>query len=249
MNSEDQPMPLLAHLMELRQRLLYAVITLLAVFLVLMFFSQQLYTLFLTPLLNALPEQQSLLASGTLAPFMTPFKLTFYLSLFLSMPLILYQVWAFISPGLFQNEKRYALPLLIASVVLFYIGVLFAYVFVVPVIFGFMAQLKIPGVTYMPDISSSLDLILNLFLGFGIAFEIPVATLLCILAGITTPAALAAKRPFIIVACFVFGAILTPPDILSQTMMALPMILLFELAIFIGRFLGKKEKIEKMGSE
>jgi sec-independent protein translocase protein TatC len=156
------------------------------------------------------------------------------------MPFILHQVWGFVSPGLYRKEKSIVAPLLISSIVLFYAGVAFAYFFVVPVLFAFMANITIPGVTYMPDISTSLDLILNLFLGFGIAFEVPIATILVIIAGITTPQSLAEKRGYVIVGCFVIAAILTPPDVLSQIMMAVPMLLLFECGLLAGKIFYKQ---------
>lgn len=242
--SDDQPSPdasapLLSHLIELRQRLLRCVVVVTLLFCVLFSYATEIYAYFMQPMLAAMPQQTTFLASSTLAPFVTPFKLSFYLALFIAMPFILQQIWGFISPGLYQREKRLALPLLVASVVLFYTGVAFAYFLVIPVLFKFMASISIPGVTYMPDISTSLDLILNLFLGFGIAFEVPIATLLLIIMGVTTPQKLAEKRSYIIVGVFVIAAILTPPDVLSQVMMALPMLLLFELALLIGRLLKK----------
>lgn len=235
--------PLLTHLIELRQRLLRCALVVLLVFCSLFAYSTDIYSHFMQPMLAAMPANSQFLASGTLSPFVTPFKLSFYLSLFISMPFILHQIWGFVSPGLYQKEKRMVLPLLISSIVLFYTGVAFAYFFVVPVLFAFMSSIAIPGVAYMPDISASLDLILNLFLGFGIAFEVPVATLLLIMAGITTPKTLAEKRGYIIVGCFVVAAVLTPPDVLSQIMMAVPMILLFESGLLIGRFLDRKASV------
>lgn len=237
--NRDPSAPLLSHLIELRQRLLRCTLVVLVLFATLFSFATDIYSFFMQPMLDAMPEHQGFLASGTLSPFMTPFKLTFYLTLFVAMPFLLQQVWGFVSPGLYQKEKRIALPLLIASILLFYLGVLFAYFLVVPVLFKFMAGITIPGVTYMPDISASLDLMLNLFLGFGIAFEVPIATLLLIITGVSSVESLAAKRSYVIVGCFVIAAILTPPDVMSQTMMALPMYILFESGLFIGRLLEK----------
>lgn len=233
-NSE---LPLLSHLIELRQRLLRCVLVTLVLFAALFSYALEIYAIFMRPMLDAMPAQQGFLASGSLSPFVTPFKLTFYLTIFIAMPFFLHQIWCFVSPGLYQKERKIALPLLVASVLLFYGGVLFAYFLVVPVLFRFMAGISIPGVTYMPDISSSLDLILNLFLGFGIAFEVPIATLLLILAGITTPQVLAEKRGYMLVGCFVIAAILTPPDVMSQIMMAIPMYLLFESGLLVGRLI------------
>lgn len=239
-NPDTTPsVPLLSHLIELRQRLLRCVLVVLVLFSALFSFATNIYALFMEPMLKVLPEHQGFLASGTLSPFMTPFKLTFYLTLFVAMPFLLHQIWGFVSPGLYRKEKRIALPLLIASVLLFYLGVLFAYFFVVPVLFKFMAGITIPGVTYMPDISASLDLMLNLFLGFGIAFEVPIATLLLIITGVSSAESLAAKRSYIIVGCFVVAAILTPPDVMSQLMMAIPMYVLFESGLLVGRLMVK----------
>lgn len=229
--------PLLVHLIELRQRLLRCVLVVLVLFCLLFGFSTEIYSHFMQPMLSAMPANSQFLASGTLSPFVTPFKLTFYLSLFIAMPFILHQVWGFVSPGLYHKEKSIVAPLLVSSIVLFYAGVAFAYFFVVPVIFAFMASIAIPGVTYMPDISASLDLILNLFLGFGIAFEVPIATILVIISGVTSPQSLAEKRGYIIVGCFIMAAILTPPDVLSQIMMAVPMLLLFECGLLVGKML------------
>jgi len=239
MTSSEIHAPLLSHLIELRQRLLRCVLVVLALFSALFYFATDIYSLFMQPMLSVLPEHQGFLASGTLSPFMTPFKLTFYLAIFIAMPFLLHQIWGFVSPGLYQKEKRIALPLLVASVLLFYLGVLFAYFFVVPVLFQFMAGITIPGVTYMPDISASLDLMVNLFLGFGIAFEVPIATLLLIISGVCSAESLAKKRSYVVVGCFVVAAILTPPDILSQSMMAVPMYVLFESGLLIGRLLEK----------
>ena len=235
----ERAMPFLTHLLELRQRLLRCVVVVLVFFAGFMLYATEIYGYFMQPMLAVLPQQHGFLATGTLAPFVTPFKLSFYLALFVSMPFLLHQVWGFISPGLYQKEKRLALPLLVSSILLFYAGMAFAYFLVMPVLFQFMAGIAIPGVTYMPDISSSLDLMLNLFLGFGIAFEVPIATLLLILADVTTPSRLAQKRSYIIVGCFVIAAVLTPPDVTSQVMMAVPMLLLFEVALLIGRLLKK----------
>lgn len=241
-NSAAATAPLLTHLIELRQRLLRCVLVLLLTFCLLFGFSTDIYNYFMQPMLAAMPANSQFLASGTLSPFVTPFKLSFYLAIFICMPFILHQIWGFVSPGLYQKEKRMVLPLLISSIALFYAGVAFAYFFVVPVLFAFMSSITIPGVTYMPDISASLDLILNLFLGFGMAFEVPIATLLLIMTGVTTPKALADKRGYVIVGCFIVAAILTPPDILSQIMMAIPMILLFESGLLIGRLLHAPAK-------
>jgi sec-independent protein translocase protein TatC len=236
--SIDREQPLLEHLIELRQRLITCVVSVLLVFLVLMIFASSIYSFFITPIISVLPEGSSMLATGTVAPFLTPFKLTFYLSLYVSVPVLLHQLWAFVSPGLYQREKRFAFPLLVASSILFYCGMAFAYFVVLPLLFAFMAGIEIPGVTYMPDISDNLSLMLKLFFAFGVAFEVPVATVLLIRSGVTTADNLARKRPYIIVGCFVVGMLLTPPDVISQVLLAVPMWLLFEVGVWLGRMTG-----------
>lgn len=233
--TNDTEQPLLFHLVELRTRLLRCVISVLILFSALFVFTNDIYGFFIIPITDALPSGGTMLATGTIAPFLTPFKLTFYLAFYLAIPIVLHQIWAFISPGLYQKEKRFALPLLISSIILFYAGMAFAYFIVLPILFQFMAGIEIPGVTYMPDISENLSLMLKLFFAFGVAFEMPIATLLLITSGFTTAQNLAEKRAFIIVGCFVLGMLLTPPDIISQVMLAIPMWLLFEVGIFLGK--------------
>lgn len=236
----DTPQPLVAHLTELRTRLLHSVLVVLLIFLALFYFSSDIYALVSEPLRAVLPEGSNMIATGVVSPFFTPFKLTLVVSIFVAMPYLLFQLWSFIAPGLYRNEKRIALPMLFSSVVLFYAGIAFAYYVVFPLIFGFFSGLPLTGVAYTPDIADYLDIALKLFFAFGLAFEIPIAIVLLISTGITTPQALAAKRPYIIVGCFIIGMLLTPPDVISQSLLAGPMWLLFEIGLLVGRLIRRK---------
>ena len=238
-DSNDQPMPLVAHLTELRDKLLRALLAVLLIFLGLFPFSNDLYAFVSQPLRAILPDGGNMIATDVTTPFFTPFKLTLVAAIFLSMPYVLYQAWSFIAPGMYRHEKRLAIPLLASSVLLFYAGAAFAYFLVFPVIFGFFTSVAPEGVAIMTDINSYLDFVLKLFFAFGLAFEIPIAVILLIWTGITTPEALANKRRYVIVGCFVVGMILTPPDVFSQTMLAVPMWMLFELGIYFGRWIKR----------
>ena len=238
---DDQAQPLITHLTELRDRLLRSVLVIVLIFLGLFYFANDIYFFVSEPLRELLPEGTSMIATEVASPFLTPFKLTLVTSFALAMPFLLYQAWSFIAPGMYQNEKRIAIPLLISSIALFYAGLAFAYYVVFPLVFGFFSSVGPEGVSYTPDIARFLDMVLKLFFAFGIAFEIPIATVLLIWAGITTPSALAEKRPYIIVGCFIFGMLLTPPDIISQALLAFPMWLLFELGIVFGRLINKPQ--------
>ena len=230
------------HLVELRSRLLRMVLFILLVFAVLFPFTNQLYSWLAEPLLQRLPSGASMIATEVASPFLTPFKFVFVLAIALAMPYILHQVWRFIAPGLYRREKRIALPLLISSILLFYSGIAFAYFVVFPLAFGFLVNTAPQGVTVMTDISKYLDFTLTIFFAFGLAFEVPVAIILMVWAGITTPDALGAKRPYVIVTVFVIGAVLTPPDVISQTLLAVPMWLLFELGLFFSRVMIPRDK-------
>lgn len=227
-------MPLVAHLTELRTRLLRCVLAVLLIFAALFPFAQEIYTLVSAPLRAYLPEGATMIATGVASPFLTPFKLTAWVALFLSVPVILHQAWGFIAPGLYQQEKRIALPLLASSIALFYIGMAFVYFLVFPLMFHFFASVTPEGVAMMTDINEYLDFVLTLFFAFGVAFEIPVATFLVIWIGLVDVETLKKSRPYVIVGCFVVGMILTPPDIFSQTLLAVPMWLLFEVGILFG---------------
>ncbi len=236
--------PLVAHLIELRNRLLYCLASVAIVFLALFAFANEIYTFVATPLQVFLPESSSMIATEVAAPFLTPFKLTFFVAFVVAVPFILYQIWAFLAPGLYDNEKRLIAPLIATSVLLFYAGIAFAYYVVFPLVFGFFTSTAPEGVTVMTDIGSYLDFVLKLFLAFGIVFEIPIATLLLIRSGAVTADSLASKRPYIIVGCFIIGMLLTPPDVISQVLLALPMWMLFECGVYFGRRLQKPEEDE-----
>jgi sec-independent protein translocase protein TatC len=227
----------ISHLLELRDRLLRSILTVVVLLLALMPFSQEIYTLLARPLLSHLPKGTTMIATEVASPFLTPFKLTLILAIVLAMPMILYQLWAFVAPGLYQSERRIALPLVVSSALLFYLGMAFAYYVVFPLVFAFFTSSAPKGVTVMTDISKYLDFVLTLFFAFGVAFEVPVATVLLVWAGIVTPQSLASKRPYIIVAAFVIGMVLTPPDVISQTLLAIPMWMLFELGLLLSRWL------------
>ena len=236
----DQPLPLVAHLTELRDKLLRALLALLIMFICLFPFANDIYAYVSEPLRAILPEGASMIATEVASPFLTPFKLTLMAAVFLTIPYLLYQAWSFIAPGMYRHEKRLAIPLLVSSVLLFYAGTAFAYFVVFPLIFAFFTSVGPEDITIMTDINSYLDFVLKLFFAFGVAFEIPIAAVLMIWSGITTPQALAKKRPYIIVGCFIFGMLLTPPDIISQSLLAIPMWLLFEIGVFFGRFIQRK---------
>lgn len=242
----DRELPLVQHLIELRTRLLHTVIFVLVVFCCLFYFSNDIYYIISAPLQNLLPENTSMIATDVVSPFLTPLKLTFFAAVLLSIPYILYQIWAFIAPGLYKHEQRLAAPLLISSVFLFYAGMTFAYFVVFPLLFGFVTGIGLEGVATMTDIAKYLDFVLQLFFAFGFAFEIPIAVILMIHAGVLTPDGLAAKRPYIVVGCFIIGMLLTPPDVFSQILLALPMWMLFEVGVFIGRALHKNKEAREI---
>ena len=241
----DQPLPLVAHLTELRDRLLRALLAVLVVFICLFPFANEIYAFVSEPLRAILPAGAGMIATEVASPFLTPFKLTLVAAIFIAIPYVLFQIWSFIAPGMYKHEKRLAIPLLASSVVLFYAGAAFAYYVVFPLIFAFFTSVGPEDITIMTDINRYLDFVLKLFFAFGIAFEIPIAAVLLIWSGITTPEALAKKRPYIIVGCFVFGMLLTPPDVISQSLLALPMWLLFELGVFLGRFITREDRDEQ----
>ncbi|MGH8353452.1 MAG: twin-arginine translocase subunit TatC [Pseudomonas sp.] len=237
----DQEMPLVSHLTELRSRLLRCVVAVLLLFGGLFYFAQDIYTVVSAPLRAYLPEGATMIATGVASPFLTPFKLTAWVALFLSIPVLLHQVWGFIAPGLYKHEKRVAMPLLVSSILLFYGGMAFAYFLVFPIIFHFFASVTPEGVAMMTDINEYLDFVLTLFFAFGVAFEIPVATVLLIWIGVVDVAYLKKIRAYVIIGCFVVGMVLTPPDIFSQTLLAVPMWLLFEVGILFGGLVRKHE--------
>lgn len=237
----DQEQPLIAHLVELRNRLLRAVLLVLVIFAGLFYFANDLYLILVEPLSVLMPVEGQMIATGVASPFLVPFKLTFVLAVLAAVPFILHQIWAFISPGLYQHEKKFAIPLLLSSIFLFYAGIAFAYFVVLPLVFGFFTGIGPEGISFMPDISNILDFSLKIFFAFGIAFEIPVATFLMVLSGMTTVESLSGKRPYIFLGCFVVGMLVTPPDVISQTILALPMYLLFEAGVLASRLIRTQE--------
>ena len=245
---QTQEQPFIAHLIELRDRLLRVVIVVGLLFIPLFYYANDLYAWLSEPLLRYLPGGR-MLAIDVITPIFTPLKLALVTAVFIGIPFILYQLWAFIAPGLYQHEKRLALPLLVSSIVLFYAGMAFAYFVVFPLVFEFLTGFVPAGVEMATDIARYLDFVLKMFFAFGVAFEVPIATILLIAAGLTTPDKLAEKRPYIIVGAFVVGMLLTPPDVISQVMLALPMWLLFEAGIVFGRILFKKRLQERAREE
>lgn len=241
---DEETMPLVAHLVELRNRLLKAILAILVIFLALYPFANQLYSWLSGPLRAYLPEGSSMIATDVAAPFFAPLKLTLVLGVFLAMPVVLYQIWRFMAPGLYRHEKQIAFPLLASSILLFYLGAVFAYFVVFPLVFAFFTSVGPAEVTVMTDMSSYLSFVLKLLFAFGIAFEIPVAIMLMILSGATDTRSLGEKRPYVVVGCFVVGMMMTPPDMISQTLLAAPMWLLFEIGLIFGRMVERRRPPE-----
>ncbi|PPK73430.1 twin-arginine translocase subunit TatC [Methylobacter tundripaludum] len=238
--NETGEQPFISHLIELRNRLLRMVLCVLVVFLGLASFSNEIYSFLAGPLLQHMPKNSTMIAIDVASPFFTPFKLVLVVSIFISVPYILYQFWAFVAPGLYKRERRMILPLLIASTLLFYMGVAFAYFVVFPLVFGFLTAAAPEGVAVMTDIAKYLDFVLALFFAFGVCFEVPIFTIVLVWTGLVTPADLADKRPYVIVGAFIVGAVLTPPDAISQTLLAVPMWMLFELGLVCSRLFAPK---------
>jgi len=242
--SDKQEIGFVGHLMELRDRLLRSVVVVILIFLGAFPFANDIYHILALPLVSNLPEGGTMIATGVISPFLTPIKLAFIMSIFAAFPFLIYQAWAFIAPGLYKHEKKLAIPLIVSSAILFYVGILFAYFIVLPNVFTFMMSMAIDGVTHAPDITYYLDFTLKMFFAFGIAFEVPIATILLVLGGVTTPQSLSEKRPYIIVGAFIFGMLLTPPDPASQVMLAIPMWLLFEVGLLFSRAIKKRDADE-----
>ena len=242
--AEDKETTLMDHLIELRDRLIRMLLSVLITFVCLFWVADEIFTLVSQPLSQLLPEGSSLIATAVTSPFLVPFKLVLMVSVLIMVPYLLHQIWAFVAPGLYRHEKRLALPLLVSSVVLFYCGIAFAYFVVLPLLFGFFIGITPDGVEMMTDIGQYLSFIIAIFFAFGIAFEVPVATFLLIAAGATTPEKLADKRPYVFLGAFVIGMLLTPPDIISQVILAVPIYMLFEMGLIMSRiFLKPKEVI------
>ena len=228
---------LMSHLVELRDRVVRMVVAVLAIFACLFYWANDIYVYLAEPLTRHMPEGATMIAIDVASPFLTPFKLVLMLSVFLAMPVILHQCWSFVAPGLYATEKRIAGPLLVSSILLFYAGVAFAYYVVFPLVFAFFTSVGPEMVNISTDIGRYLDFVLALFFGFGLAFEVPIATIIMIAIGITTPKKLGEKRPFIIVGAFICGMLLTPPDVISQMLLALPMWLLFEAGLIASKMI------------
>ena len=242
---DEKELTLIDHLVELRDRILKCVIAVIVLFLLLFYFANDIYNFVAQPLIAALPENTSMIAIDPTSPFFAPFKLTFYVAILAAAPYILYQLWSFIAPGLYKNEKALAIPLFVSSVVLFYSGIAFARYILFGIVFSFFVSVAPEGIQVAPDISSFLSFALTIFFAFGIAFEIPVAVFLCVWAGLAEPDALAGKRPYVVVGCFVIAMLLTPPDPFTQSLLAIPMWMLFELGILAGRMVKKRQEEEE----
>lgn len=244
-SSKKEEMTFVSHLLELRDRLLRIMLVVIVIFLCLFYFANDIYTYLAGPLTSHLPEGSMMIATGVASTFLIPFKLTLILSIFAAMPFILYQIWGFVAPGLYRHERKIAVPVLAASSFLFYLGMAFAYYVVFPLVFSFFAAATPEAITYTPDIGSYLDIVLTLFFAFGVAFEVPIATVLLVWSGTITADKLAEKRPYVVLGAFVVGMFLTPPDVISQTLLALPMWVLFEIGIICARiYIPKKQEEE-----
>ena len=241
---ELQEDTLLSHLIELRSRLLKAGSAVLLFFIVLVPFSDVVFKQVALPLMQKLPEGSTMIATQVASPFLTPFKTTMFAALFLAMPVVLYQLWSFAAPGLYKKEKKFAVPLLVSSVGLFYLGAAFAYVVVFPLMFGFFTSAAPAGVSVMTDISSYLDFVLVLFFAFGVAFEVPIATVILVWSGLTSIETLEKNRAFVFLGAFIVGMLVTPPDVISQTLLAVPVYLLYECGILLSKVIKNKDNEE-----
>ena len=240
----DEPeQPFISHLIELRDRLLRAITVVFVLFFGLAFYANEIYAYLAGPLLKHMPAGSQMIAIEVASPFLTPFKLTLVVAVFIAVPYLLYQAWAFVAPGLYAHERRLIMPLLVSSSFLFYAGIAFAYYVVFPLLFAFITTAAPVGVTVMTDITAYLDFVLTIFFAFGVSFEVPIFTILLIWTGVISRESMIEKRPYIIVLAFVVGAILTPPDPVSQTLLAVPIWMLFELGLFFSRFFGREEVV------
>ncbi|MFT5283579.1 MAG: sec-independent protein translocase protein TatC [Yoonia sp.] len=234
---QKNEMPLLSHLIELRARLIKAVLTIILLFVALIAFANEIYLILVEPLMKQLPENSEMVATGLIDPFFTPFKLVLILSFFLAVPMVLHQIWSFVAPGLYKGERKFGRAILLSSIVLFYAGIMFCYFVVFPVMFQFLPSVVPDGIRYIPDMTNSLNIMIKLFFAFGLAFEVPIFTVVAVWSGACTVAQLRQSRSYVIVGAFAIGMLLTPPDMISQTLLAIPMWLLFELGLlFASRF-------------
>jgi sec-independent protein translocase protein TatC len=241
----SEAVTLIDHLVELRNRLLKAILSVVVIFLALAYFAQDIYQLVSEPLMSVMPEGSQMIATDVASPFFAPFKLTLVVAFFIAIPYVLYQIWAFVAPGLYQNEKKLVAPLMFSSSLLFYCGIAFSYFVIFPLAFPFFIGVAPEGVVVSTDISSYLNFVLKLFFAFGVSFQIPIAIILLCWTGFTTPASLREKRPYVFVGVFVVGMLMTPPDPISQTLLAVPMWLLFELGVMIGGLYAKSNVDEE----
>lgn len=245
METESSKDTFVSHLVELRNRLMYSLVAVLIIFIPLAVFANDLYVYFAAPLMAVLPEGSTMISTEPHGPFFVPFKLAFAVAVAIAVPYLLYQLWAFVAPGLYDNEKALALPIITSSTALFYLGIAFAYYAVFPIIFLFFTSTAPEGVAVMTDINSYFSFCLKLFFAFGIAFEVPIATVIMVRTGMTTADVLATKRPYIVVGAFIVGMLMTPPDIFSQTLLALPVWLLFEIGLWFSRRIKPGEEVEE----
>lgn len=245
-DAPDKQDTFISHLIELRDRLIRAIAAVVLVFIALFPWANDLYTLLAQPLIAKLPQGSHMIATAVASTFFIPVKVAMMSAFLVALPWVLYQMWAFIAPGLYQHERKLALPLLVASVLLFFLGMAFAYFLVFPVVFGFLAGATPEGVNFAPDIGAYLDFVMTLFIAFGVTFEVPVVVILLVLTNMVSVAKLREVRPYVIVGAFIIGAIFTPPDVISQIMLAVPMWLLFELGIVMAGFLRKVKPAEPM---
>ena len=239
----------ISHLLELRDRLLYSIVAILLVFVPLAVFSEQLYQQLAAPLLASLPEGNEMIVTHPLQAFLTPIKLALFLAVVITIPYVLYQIWAFVAPGLYRHEQRMVWPLLVSSSVLFYAGMAFAYFVVFPLVFGFLSQITPEGVRFTPDIKAYQDFVFTLFFAFGVSFELPVALVLLTRVGVVDPHKLGKKRPYVVLWTFVVAMLLTPPDALSQTLLAIPLLVLFEIGLLVAKRVKRKADLYEQEDE
>lgn len=240
----SEPDSFLSHLIELRDRLLRSVIAVIIVFLPCFYFAPQLYDILATPLMSALPEGAHMIATGVVTPFLVPVKVALMVAICLALPVLLYQAWAFVAPGLYAHEKRFVLPLVVASTVLFFMGVAFCYFFVFGVVFKFVYSIAPKSIEVAPDIENYFSFVLGMFMAFGVTFEVPIAVILLVKMGMVSVAKLREIRPYIIVGAFVVAAVVTPPDVISQIMLAVPLWFLYEVGIIVSTFIEKPRTSE-----
>ena len=238
-DSGDKEEPFMSHLVELRDRLIRALLSILIVFLCLFAWAKDLYALLAQPLLASLPQGGQMIATDVVGVFLVPMKVALMVAFLIALPYVLYQAWAFVAPGLYAHEKRLALPLVATSVLLFFVGMAFAYFVVFPSVFGFMAQIAPEGVAWMTDIDKYLSFVLSSFIAFGVTFEVPVVVIVLVKLGVVQLSTLKEWRPYVIVGAFIVGAVFTPPDVVSQLFLAIPLCLLYELGMMLARFVSK----------